>query len=102
MLLFSSGSSVSGAKKVTHLFNNIGYVTEILANEDALLELGQEHIPETAAQAGSKYRQIIRIKAVHFMTIFAVIYIGVEVTLGGKYISPEVIRLSSCFLQAGS
>jgi fucose permease len=59
-----------------------------LTNEDILLEIGQEHIPETAAQEGNKYRQITRLKAVHFMTVFALIYIGVEVTLGGKLIFP--------------
>jgi len=63
-------------------------IADILTNKDVLLEIGQEHIPETAAQEGNKYRQIIRIKAVHFMTIFAVIYIGVEVTLGGMFIFP--------------
>jgi len=51
---------------------------------DVLLDAGQEHVHETNAQhAGSKYQQIIRLKAVHLLAVWALIYVGVEVTLGG-------------------
>jgi fucose permease len=59
------------------------WVFRLRRQEDVLSEIGQEHVPETNAQEGNKYDQIIRTKAIHFMTIFALIYIGVEVTLGG-------------------
>jgi len=34
---------------------------------------------------GSKYKQIFALRAVHLLAIFALIYIGIEVTLGGQY-----------------
>ncbi|KAF9528690.1 major facilitator superfamily domain-containing protein [Crepidotus variabilis] len=52
--------------------------------EDILLEAGQEHISDNSVRpGGSLYRQIIHTKAVPLMIVFALIYIGVEVTLGG-------------------
>lgn len=33
----------------------------------------------------NKYRQIFKISAMHFLSIWALIYVGVEVSLGGKY-----------------
>ncbi|KAF9528689.1 major facilitator superfamily domain-containing protein [Crepidotus variabilis] len=52
--------------------------------EDILREAGQEIVPDNSAQpGGSIYRQILHVKAVPLMIIFALIYIGVEVTLGG-------------------
>ncbi|KAJ8453989.1 hypothetical protein ONZ45_g19482 [Pleurotus djamor] len=38
---------------------------------------------EVTVQRENTFRQIIRFKSVHFLAIFALIYIGVEVTLGG-------------------
>lgn len=39
---------------------------------------------EVDAAGRSKYGQILGIKTVHFLAIFALIYVGVEVTLGGR------------------
>ena len=33
----------------------------------------------------NKYRQILGLKTVHLLSIWSLIYVGVEVTLGGKY-----------------
>lgn len=49
---------------------------------ELLADAGQEPA-EISTVRGSKYRQILRIKAVHFLAIFSVIYIGVSVTVGG-------------------
>ena len=38
---------------------------------------------------GSKYKQILSIRAVHFLACWTVIYVGVEVTLGGKQEVPR-------------
>lgn len=34
----------------------------------------------------SKFSQMMRLKEVHFLSFFAMIYVGVEVTLGGMSI----------------
>lgn len=54
---------------------------------EVLLDAGQEPNGEPGClqeQRGSKYRQIFALKCVPFLTAFALIYIGVEVTLGGE------------------
>lgn len=38
---------------------------------------------EVGESVQSKYSQIMRLKAVHALAIFSLIYVGVEVTLGG-------------------
>ena len=59
--------------------------------------------PEVMAEAGhapgeadimgeSKYKQIMGIKAVHYLACWALIYVGVEVTLGGENISVLILR----------
>lgn len=52
---------------------------------DVMVEEGEE-LPEAQAGASgeSKYSQIFKCKAVHYMALFSIIYIGVEVTMGGE------------------
>ncbi|PPQ92297.1 hypothetical protein CVT25_008894 [Psilocybe cyanescens] len=62
------------------------YVFRLRRQEEVLLDAGQEPNGESGClqqQRGSKYRQIFALKCVPFLTAFALIYIGVEVTLGG-------------------
>jgi hypothetical protein len=47
-----------------------------------MAEMGEEPA-EPNTNGGSKYKQIMGISAVHFLAIWALIYVGVEVTLGG-------------------
>ncbi len=35
--------------------------------------------------SSNKFRQMIGNKDVHFLSVFALIYVGVEVTMGGGY-----------------
>ena len=35
------------------------------------------------AEQGNKYSQLMRLKSVHFLTLFLVLYVGAEVTIGG-------------------
>ncbi len=50
---------------------------------DVMEEAGQA--PGEADMAGqSKYKQIMGLKSVHFLACWALIYVGVEVTLGGE------------------
>lgn len=58
-------------------------ITERSCYAEVMAEAG--HAPaETSDAAGSKYKQIMGIRAVHFLACWALIYVGVEVTLGGQ------------------
>ena len=65
---------------------DISLGTNTSSNSDLLAEAGQEPLEgEDSLSAGRNlYRAIMGIKSVHYMAIFALIYIGTEVTLGGK------------------
>ncbi|KDR80372.1 hypothetical protein GALMADRAFT_62046 [Galerina marginata CBS 339.88] len=68
------------------------YVFRFRRQEEILSEAGQEPSAESGMQQqGSKYRQIFAQKAVPLLTVFALIYIGVEYTLGG-WIVTFIIR----------
>lgn len=72
--------------KIWFVFSQLS--TELLA------DAGQAPAEATTV-SGSKYKQILGIKAVHFMAIFAIVYIGVEVTVGGTYSSGTLVMQSS-------
>ncbi|KAK0435326.1 major facilitator superfamily domain-containing protein, partial [Desarmillaria tabescens] len=76
--LISTGIAVSNSVILALVFR-------FKTQEVLLAEAGQE--PGESDAAGSRganlYRSILNIKAVHFLAIFALIYIGTEVTLGG-------------------
>lgn len=40
---------------------------------------------ETDSAGSNKYRQLMGIRAVHLIAIWALLYVGIEVTLGGMY-----------------
>lgn len=42
--------------------------------------------PDNSAEEG-KFSQLMRLKAAHLLAIFLLVYIGVEVTIGGKIFS---------------
>ncbi|KAI0645078.1 MFS general substrate transporter [Trametes meyenii] len=50
-----------------------------------LAEIGQApvHDQENEGNGGNQYKQIFRLRTVHLLAFFILIYIGVEVTLGG-------------------
>ena len=52
---------------------------------EALAEIGQNPPrEETEESSGNKYSQMFKLKSLHLMAVFILIYIGVEVTLGGE------------------
>ncbi|RDX45187.1 MFS general substrate transporter [Lentinus brumalis] len=58
-----------------------------------LAEIGQTPThDESGTDNGSKYKQMFRLRSLHLMAIFILIYVGVEVTLGG-WIVTYVINL---------
>ncbi|KAL9710438.1 hypothetical protein Ac2012v2_006738 [Leucoagaricus gongylophorus] len=50
--------------------------------DECLRLIGQE-TAEKGADEHSSFNQILRIKAVHFLAFFILVYVGVEVTIGG-------------------
>ncbi|KJA21387.1 hypothetical protein HYPSUDRAFT_140610 [Hypholoma sublateritium FD-334 SS-4] len=68
------------------------YVFRFRRQEDILRDAGQEPNADTTSGAGgSTYKQIFKLKAMPLLIIWALIYIGVEVTLGG-WIVTFIIR----------
>ena len=58
---------------------------------DCLAEIGQPPIHETSSTAdngGNKYKQMFRLRSLHLLAFFALLYVGVEVTLGGTLPRP--------------
>ncbi|TCD69079.1 hypothetical protein EIP91_008977 [Steccherinum ochraceum] len=72
----------------------IGSLKEHTTTKMSLLHASDGSQDETLAKEGqaageadnasqNKYRQILNLRIIHFLSIFALIYVGVEVTLGG-------------------
>ncbi|KAK7044701.1 MFS domain-containing protein [Favolaschia claudopus] len=51
--------------------------------DEALARVGQAGGLETSTSDRSNFRQILSLKSVHIMAFFALVYVGVEVTIGG-------------------
>ena len=73
---------------------------------ELLAEGGQELDSTSGPATGSVFNQIRQLKVVHLLAIFAIIYIGVEVTVGGWIVTfiiekrgggPEAGYISSGF-----
>ncbi|KAF9021400.1 MFS general substrate transporter [Hymenopellis radicata] len=74
--LISTGIAVSNTAVLCLVFR-------FRRQEDILAEAGQHPVEGESANGQNIYRAIFRIKSVHFLAIFALVYIGVEITLGG-------------------
>ena len=73
--LQDSGRSVSSL--------NHRSLTRILIQLPECLTLIGQAPPEKSASAESNFRQIFRLKNLHLLAVFALVYVGVEVTIGG-------------------
>ena len=51
---------------------------------DCLLQAGETIAQKVAGEDDHKFRQIMQTKAVHFLALFILVYVGVEVTIGGR------------------
>ncbi|ESK87783.1 hypothetical protein Moror_15373 [Moniliophthora roreri MCA 2997] len=63
--------------------------------EDCLADIGQlpdEPTEETLTSAGRSFKQILMHKNVHLLSLFTLIYVGIEVTIGG-WIVTYILRL---------
>lgn len=67
----------------------IFWVHHLLITE-AFAEIGQEQAngDQSASNQDNKFKQLFRLREVHLLAFFILIYVGVEVTLGGEHISP--------------
>lgn len=61
----------------------IDLCAEIMIEEGE--EPGEVQVVEVGAVSENKFKQIFRSKIVHYMALFSIIYIGVEVTMGGEF-----------------
>ncbi|KAF7763749.1 hypothetical protein Agabi119p4_8286 [Agaricus bisporus var. burnettii] len=73
--LVSLGIAVSN---IIILYIVFGFKTQ----DECLRLLGQE-VSEKNEDEQSSFKQILRVKAVHFLAFFILVYVGVEVTIGG-------------------
>lgn len=51
--------------------------------EELLANAGQAPEEQVTSNDSSKFRQIIRLRTLHILAVWALIYIGIEVTMGG-------------------
>ncbi|KAL1676951.1 major facilitator superfamily domain-containing protein [Schizophyllum commune] len=51
--------------------------------QDECLALIGQALPEKSASTESNFRQIFRLKNLHLLSVFVLVYVGVEVTIGG-------------------
>jgi hypothetical protein len=50
---------------------------------ECLAQIGQS-AEEKELPGGSKYKEMFKLKALHTLALFTLVYVGVEVTIGGK------------------
>ncbi|TFK49165.1 MFS general substrate transporter [Heliocybe sulcata] len=60
----------------------LAVVFRFKTQDECYADIGQA-ANESGESAASDYKQIFKLKAVHMLAIFALIYVGVEVTIGG-------------------
>lgn len=67
----------------------------LIRDSECLAQIGQA-TEEKEMVGGSKYKEMFKLKALHILAFFTLVYVGVEVTIGG-----ESISLSLCLRQHG-
>jgi fucose permease len=55
-------------------------------DSECLAQIGQA-TEENDAVGGSKYKEMFRLKGLHLLAFFTLVYVGVEVTIGGKLLT---------------
>lgn len=61
----------------------LGVIFRLKNQDDCLLQAGETIAQKVAGEDDHKFRQIMQTKAVHLLAIFVLVYVGVEVTIGG-------------------
>lgn len=58
---------------------------------ECLAQIGQE-AGERSTSEHSSFKQILRLKAVHYLAFFVLVYVGVEVTIGGGFFPSQIVH----------
>jgi len=79
-------------------------VFKFMTQDECLAQIGQA-VEEKELVGESKYKEMFRLKALHLLALFILVYVGVEVTIGG-WIVTYVIQVrhggpSSGYISAG-
>jgi hypothetical protein len=67
---------------------------------ECLAQIG-EGAEEKETVAGSKYKEMFKLKALHLLALFILVYVGVEVTIGGKFLTPSRFLCNNTVCAAG-
>lgn len=51
---------------------------------DLLRQIGKSTLDSASADNSNKFRKMMKLKATHLLAIWAFVYVGVEVSIGGK------------------
>lgn len=89
---------MAGVRKVS-----VARFVDLLSECSPTATAVMEEEGESAAQddvGADKFKQMMRIKSVHALSFFALIYVGIEVTLGGERAldgccCPELVNLAT-------
>ena len=89
---------MAGVRKVS-----VARFVNLLSECSPIATAVMEEEGESAAQddvGADKFKQMMRIKSVHALSFFALIYVGIEVTLGGERALygccfPELVNLAT-------
>ena len=58
-------------------------LTDAFSLLECLQSIGQATVAESESSSGDKYRQIMRQKVLHLLAFWGMLYVGIEVTIGG-------------------
>jgi fucose permease len=74
----------------SHLCSLFNYHSYRPINTECLAEIGQDP-GEKGTSEDNKFKQIMNLKTVHLLAFFILVYVGVEVTIGGWFITACII-----------
>ena len=76
---------------------------KLIVHEDALTDVGQARTEaSTTVNNENKYRQIFKIKEVHYFALMLLVYVGVGTTIGGEScIRVKLVSISSLIFSTG-
>ncbi|KAJ7309185.1 hypothetical protein DFH08DRAFT_899746 [Mycena albidolilacea] len=93
VILFALKHSQANTYVASLEHNSEIYMGMVHASYESLARIG-EAVPATNSSDHSNFRQILSIKTVHVLAFFILVYVGVEVTIGG-WITTYIIDVCS-------
>jgi fucose permease len=71
-----------------------------VGDSECLAQIGQA-VEEKEMTGESKYKEMFRLKALHLLAFFILVYVGVEVTIGGRSLAPRCLQSDTVRTQVG-